>query len=302
MPAVTVLLPVFNGAEFIQDSVDSILAQTLPDMELLVIDDGSHDDTRAILARIDHPRFRTLLLAENGGAANALNQGWQQSDSDFVALMDADDIALPQRLEKQLQLMKSRPRVAACGAQMRMFGSHYNRVTLPQQDGAIKANLLAAVSNIANPTALIRRRTLDKLGLRWDPAMQGIFDWAFWCELMLHKAELANHPDELLRYRIHPQQQSRDQRPLRPLFMQTRLKLMAQLFPRLSEEQHRTAEPLLQWVNPPGMSIAALQTGLTVLEQLLRQPASALGESRAARDALILRCITRWQEALERAG
>lgn len=84
--------------------------------------------------------------------------------------------------------------------------------------------------------------------------------------------------------------------------MQTRLKLMAQLFPRLSEEQHRTAEPLLQWVNPPGISIAALQTGLTVLEQLLRQPASALGESRAARDALILRCITRWQEALERAG
>lgn len=124
MPAVTVLLPVFNGAEFIQESVDSILAQTLPDMELLVIDDGSHDDTRAILARIDHPRFRTLLLAENGGQANALNQGWQQSDSDFVALMDADDIALPQRLEKQLQLMKSRPRVAACGTQMRMFGSH----------------------------------------------------------------------------------------------------------------------------------------------------------------------------------
>jgi len=301
MPTVSVLLPVLNGERDIKQCIDSMLAQTLRDFELIVIDDGSTDGTAAVVSAYCDSRIRLISLAENGGTANALNLAWSQSDSKYIALMDHDDIAVPQRLEWQVRMLNGQPRIAAAGGQMNAFGEAQGKVAVPLLDGQIKANLLAATQNLLNPTTMLRRKAIDKTGIRWDAKMSGVFDWAFWCELMFQQVNYANHPEVLLHYRIHGGQQSKDQRHLRPLHAEMRLKILAAFFPDLPLQQATLVEPLLQWIQPPPLNSEAVKSGLQVLSTMLNQPVSRLGEDRNTLNNFLKSCYSRWDQALRPA-
>lgn len=298
MPDISVLLPVFNGEKYIKESINSLLIQSYKDFELVIIDDGSTDNTASLVKSFDDSRIHLIQLDQNNGTANALNAGWSASDSRYVALMDHDDIAFTRRLELQIRMMNGQPRITAAGGQMRIFGQIQADTNVPLRDGQIKANLLSATQNLLNPTMMIRRNAVEKIGVKWDSNMKGIFDWVYWCELMLHKATFANLPDILLHYRSHESQQSRDQRDMRTLHAQTRLRLMEHLFPALTSKQASIVEPLLQWTQPPGIDCQILGQGIQILQGMMKQPASSLGEDRVMLDNFLRNCHQRWSKAL----
>jgi glycosyltransferase involved in cell wall biosynthesis len=114
-PIVTVLLPVYNGERYLREAIESILTQTLESFELLIVDDGSTDGTEAICRSFTDPRVRVHRYEENAGVIFALNTGIDLITTKYVARMDADDVALPSRLARQVAFLESRPDLAACG-------------------------------------------------------------------------------------------------------------------------------------------------------------------------------------------
>ena len=107
MPEVSVILPVYNGAAYLKEAIDSILAQTFTDFELLVINDGSTDGSESIITSYTDKRVQHLKNERNSGLVFSLNRGVKEAKGTYIARMDADDVALPERLEKQLAYLQS---------------------------------------------------------------------------------------------------------------------------------------------------------------------------------------------------
>lgn len=201
MPKVTVAMPVYNDAAYLKEAVDSILAQTFRDFELLVIDDGSTDGSASIIAEYADSRIRCIPFAENKGRPVARNAALDNAHGEYLAWMDADDIALPQRLEKQVRFLDAQPDMAVCGAWITRF---------QDQDGEVRflgspAELQAATvffSPLCNPCSCLRLSVARTHNLRFDPVLQRAQDYAFWGDLILGAGERAfNLPETLLRYR-----------------------------------------------------------------------------------------------------
>src|ERR1041384_3373929 len=113
-PKVTVIFPVFNGEKFLHLSIRSILNQTFRDFELLLIDDGSTDKTREIISGFEDARIRFLSNEKNEGLIFTLNLGIAEAHGEFLARMDADDIAFPERLQKQVDFLEANPGTGIC--------------------------------------------------------------------------------------------------------------------------------------------------------------------------------------------
>lgn len=121
MPRVSVIIPTYNRADKLPRSIDSVLDQTLEDFELLVVDDGSTDETEAVVTGYDDPRVKYVPHEENQGASAARNTGIDRAEGDYVALLDSDDEFTPRKLEKQVELLESRSDewvAAYCGVEI----------------------------------------------------------------------------------------------------------------------------------------------------------------------------------------
>lgn len=175
-------MPVHNGGDWLRQAVDSILGQSLGDIELIVVDDHSDDGAVDSLV-IPDPRLRRLSSPARGVSA-AFNAGLAASSGRFVARMDADDIALPGRLERQLAYLESRPGLALCGACVEIFsaagvqgGNRRYETWLNgcREPDAIRRELFVE-SPIPNPTAFFRREALEQLGGYGDPSWPEDYD------------------------------------------------------------------------------------------------------------------------------
>ncbi len=298
MPLVSVIVPAYNGADYLPDSIGSILGQTFRDFELIVVDDASTDETEKIVPAFDDPRIRYVRHPENQGVAAATRTGFEASDSKYVALLDQDDIALADRLETQVRLFNGQPRLGFAGGFMEVFGDTQGISKVPLADGEIKANLLAGMMNLLNPTVMLRRDFLDKHGLRWQSAHASVFDWGLYASAMLKGARFANVPKMLTRYRSHAAQQSKDRSGLRETIAAIRLGIMKSFFPRFSEAQCRLLEPLLEWIQPPPMKAADIRAALALVPEAMAQTKSACGEDRKVVNRFLAACRDRWQQAL----
>lgn len=116
-PLISVVMPVYNGERFLIDAIKSILNQSLSNFEFLIIDDGSIDNTMSIINSFTDNRIRVIKQNENKGIVDALNKGIDAARGQYIARMDADDIALERRFEKQYSFMQSNPLTAVCGTQ-----------------------------------------------------------------------------------------------------------------------------------------------------------------------------------------
>jgi glycosyltransferase involved in cell wall biosynthesis len=114
-PEITVLMPAYNAGKYIREAIDSVLAQTYDNFELLIINDGSTDDTAKVVLSYEDPRI-VLINKEHGGIAAALNTGLRLSETPYIARFDADDICMPQRLETQLNFLRDHPDYALVGS------------------------------------------------------------------------------------------------------------------------------------------------------------------------------------------
>lgn len=203
---VTVLLPVYNGASYLREAIDSILNQTLKDFELLIINDGSTDNSAEIIKSYPDKRIVFSDNEKNTGLVNVLNQGICMARGEYIARMDCDDIALPRRLEKQVHFMDNHRHVVVCGTRFEIIAKKRLIPVIKLDHPEIKCEMLFN-SPFAHPTVMLRNRILQVNGLFYSSQHQDAEDFEFWQRLSEY-GHLANLSDILLRYRIHHSQVS----------------------------------------------------------------------------------------------
>lgn len=223
MSCVSVVIPVFNGEKYIEATLEGVFGQTHPDIEVIVVDDGSCDATLDILSRYGD-RVR-VIQQQNSGSAAARNRGLQEATGDWIAFVDADDIWLPEKLEKQLR---------ECGT---VVWSHTSSVfmggvndgkrdsdfTVKQQGNVLAA--LACGNFIVTSTVLAKRQALLDAG-GFDVSLRSIQDWDLWMRLAA-KHELGYLDQALTRYRVHSSSASRSTRKTLPNHMKVIDKIFA---------------------------------------------------------------------------
>lgn len=192
-PAVTVLIGAYENERTVARAVASILAQTEPRLELIVIDDGSADRSAAVAREAigDDPRGRVLVLERNLGIAGSLNQGLRAAAAPVVAIQDADDYSAPERLERQLAALAADPGLAVVGSRMREVDAE-GRVLAPRTSfaaGEVNAVLLR-FNPIPNGCAALRREPALALG-GYDPRYRYATEYDLWLRLAEHHRLLA---------------------------------------------------------------------------------------------------------------
>lgn len=206
-PRVTVLLPVFNGERYLRQAIASILGQTWRDLELLVIDDGSSDASATLAASYADARVRLHRHPSNQGLLATLNEGLDLARGEYVARMDADDVAHRDRLARQVRYLDAHPEVAVLGTGVRNFGESTRSWTSKCDPSAIRARLLFE-SALTHSSVMLRLDTLRRHGLHYDPAYPHAEDWALWVAITEHSAA-ASLPGRLQYYRTHAGQVSK---------------------------------------------------------------------------------------------
>jgi glycosyltransferase involved in cell wall biosynthesis len=288
MPVVSVVMPVFNSEQYIRESVDSVLSQTLKDIELIIVDDGSTDKSEEIIQSIHDNRIVYRKLDKNMGAATATNIGHALANGKYIAHMDSDDIAVPNRLELQALFLEKFPGVDVLGGKMEVFGAKHYVAYAPSSDGEIKANLLFGAANIYNPTAMFRRSFMKEKQITCDQSHK-TFDWKFWVQAMMKGARFANLDGIVLRYRGHENQISKDLSIFRKELAETRISVLKLFYPNLIDEERVIIEPLLQTASPLAIDITQVEAGLKIINKLiLYKKQSKAKENRGVLEKMLL--------------
>jgi len=202
VPFVSVVLPAYNIERDVVVAVESILRQFFSDFELIVIDDGSTDRTVDLIKGIGDARIRLLRNGTNRGIVFSLNRGLDEARGRYIARMDADDIARPERLARQVAFLEAHPDVGVCGSWVRKFVPHGPRWIYrgPTASSELKTALLFATPFV-HPSVMIRHSVLAEHAFRYRDGYDTAEDYRLWCDLAL-VTELATIPDVLLDYRV----------------------------------------------------------------------------------------------------
>jgi glycosyltransferase involved in cell wall biosynthesis len=184
-PRVSVIIPAYNAADCVRRAVDSVLAQSFSDVELLVVDDGSTDATRAVLAGYGE-RLR-LLAKDNGGPAAARNHGLQHARGEYVAFLDADDYWKADKLARQVRLLDARPEIGFCSTATEVVdraGHPAGNWPCRHDAGPLPDILFLHGTVISGSTSgvLARRQQIDEAG-RFDEGLRGFEDPDLWIRL-----------------------------------------------------------------------------------------------------------------------
>ena len=207
---ISVVLPVYNAEETVAEAIDSILQQTFMDFELIIINDGSIDNSEEIILSYSDERIRYYSNGENRGLIYSLNRGLRLAKGKYIARMDADDISLPERFEKQVRIMEDKPHVIVCGTLVKYFGSTKCRLpfTAYEDSGLNKEKLLLGCC-FAHPTVMIRRQILVDTGIVYHDDYLHAEDYKMWIDLAAH-GDFYNIQEVLLKYRLSATQISQN--------------------------------------------------------------------------------------------
>jgi len=205
---VTVLMSVYNGCPYVQAAVASILEQTFTDFEFMIIDDGSTDQTAAVLDTFDDPRIRRLVHPTNRGLTVSLNEGLALAAGRYVARQDADDVSRPDRLARQVAFLESHPDVSVVGAQARLIDAEGHPIrtrmlATPLSNVGVRFKLMFD-GPLIHSTVMFRRKTVYDGSRGYDAAWSTNQDYELWSRLAQQGCVMVNLPDVLLDHRHHP--------------------------------------------------------------------------------------------------
>jgi glycosyltransferase involved in cell wall biosynthesis len=208
VPEVTVLMAVYNGGPLLAQAVDSILAQSFTDFEFLIVDDGSTDGAVDALHAIADARLRFVRNPRNLGLTVALNLGLGLARAPLIARMDADDVSMPNRLQRQVETFRLRPSLGLLGSWAEIidvFGRFAGQIQLPVKHEDI-ARAILRDNVFVHPSVMVRADVLREIG-GYPVEFSVAQDYAMWVRIVL-RHEVANLPETLVKYRIHSDQVS----------------------------------------------------------------------------------------------
>jgi glycosyltransferase involved in cell wall biosynthesis len=209
-PTVSVLMPVRNGERFIVEAAESVLSQSVAELELVIVDDGSTDSTPRVLERLAAADSRVVVDRRQPGrnVAQILNVAAELSRAPLLARLDADDVALPNRFQRQIDYLAAHPEVALLGGQAAMVderGREFGKAEYPLEDGALREHLRSG-NPFVHSAVTMRREAFEAAG-----GYRENFDHGEDLDLWLRLADehrIANLPDVVVQYRIHGTQLS----------------------------------------------------------------------------------------------
>ncbi len=209
-PLVSVIMPVFNAASFLDESLGSVLAQSRPDWELLAVDDGSTDGSAARLAgwAARDPRIRVLATGGNKGAGAARNCAFERARGRYLAFLDADDQWHPDKLALQIEAMQRAGIPFSCTAYLRR-DNQTGRETVVGVPPLASRSALLKTNTVACSTAVIDRA---HFGPRQMPELRRRQDFLFWLDLLHSTPAVLGLPTVLMTYRVHGQSLSASKR------------------------------------------------------------------------------------------
>ncbi len=206
-PKVTVLMPVYNGEKYLKETIESILNQTFIDFEFLIIDDGSIDATEEIIKSFLDPRINYVKNNENLKIISTLNKGLSLSKGRYIARMDADDICVSNRLEKQVKFLENNPSIGLIGSDYISFGTINKSIHYPSQYEDLKFSALF-YNPFCHPSIMMRKDIITKYNLSYNSAFLHLEDYKLWTEFLII-CNCQNITEELISYRTHPNQISK---------------------------------------------------------------------------------------------
>ncbi len=214
-PKISVIMPCYNRESYISQAIESILYQTYTDFELIIIDDCSTDNTLKIVASYAKQDNRIILVKKfkNSGIVEGLNIGLYLARGKYIARMDDDDISLPQRFEKQLKYMENNSEIAVLGSLFHFIkndkiikNNAFNWVK--ETEPTCQSFILHFFCGMCHPTAFIRKEFLDKNNLFYLEDFKYSEDYVLWVQILKNGGKIANYPEVLLYYRLHPNRSS----------------------------------------------------------------------------------------------
>ena len=196
-------MSVYNGASYLNDSIESVLNQTFTDFEFIIIDDASTDNSRLIIQENQRKdsRIRLIKHSTNKGLSVRLNEALDLSNGEYIARMDADDVCLPFRFDCQLEYLDRHTKVDICGSYVRYFGSESYINKLPCDHDDIIMELLFGCP-LAHPTVVFRKQRVMEYNLSYCTTVKYAQDYNLWVSASRYLM-FANISKVLLNYRYH---------------------------------------------------------------------------------------------------
>jgi len=209
MIKVSIIIPVYNGARYLKDTVRSLLAQTITDIEIIIVNDGSYDDTEKIVLALQEVDNRIMYIAKsNTGVSDSRNNGLRTANGEFVVFFDADDIAEPFFLEDRVAFLEGNTDYGICGSEITFINEEGVIVNTNKRAFAPGENILDEILTYNQDIAacpsnlMIRRRILTDNGIGFNPDLSSSADKYFLCQLAEY-TKSHSLPRSSLRYRVH---------------------------------------------------------------------------------------------------
>jgi len=201
---VSVIIPCYNYGRFVGEAIQSVLGQTYRSLEVIVVDDGSTDNTREAVYSFNDTRIK-YIYQQNAGVNAGRNTGIKEAKGEFIAFLDADDLWYPEKLEKQLLLFEKDPEIGLVYCLFAYFDSESgNIIGFHKEYKCFRGNVLEKLYGknfIGSPTPVIRREVFEKTGL-FETDDQSVDDWTLWTKIAFHY-KIDYVPEVLAKYRIH---------------------------------------------------------------------------------------------------
>lgn len=211
-PKVSIIIPVYNGANYLREAIDSALAQTYKNIEVIVVNDGSNDGRKTETIAKAYGAHIRYFYKENGGVASALNLGIKESEGEYISWLSHDDAFLPRKIEKQINYLQKEERKdnIILFSDYEIINERSERIGVYNVPLTKPENLLAdllAIWPVHGCTTLISKLCFDKVGL-FDEKNKTVQDYDMWFRLLKHGCQFRHMPYVLTRFRVHEKQDS----------------------------------------------------------------------------------------------
>jgi glycosyltransferase involved in cell wall biosynthesis len=208
-PLVSIIIPTYNVEKYIEEAIDSLLNQTYPNLEILIIDDASTDKTVEIIKKkyLKNQKITLIEKLENSGPANSRNLGIKQAKGQYIALLDGDDFYTALKIEKQVRIMENDLKLAVCSTFLKTIGSEEKEIRFSILHTEIKDHQLLGCP-VAHAAAMFRSTFLRKNNLWYDENLRFSEDYEFFIRILEKGGKFVTIPEALYYYRITGNQAS----------------------------------------------------------------------------------------------